>query len=90
MDWTNLVTTTKRPWVATQRLASVGSSTNRVQALWMEQTGQFAETHGPFPTHAKLLQTTTEQIVRDAKSTLPNLKVMHLPGLRHCGTGVGL
>lgn len=78
VDWTNLVTSTNWSWVATNRITSAGLTTNQVQVVWMKQAIQFAGTNGPLPTHAKLLQTMTEQIVRNAKVMFPNLKIMYL------------
>ncbi len=77
VDWTNLLAT-NWTWVVTQRLASVGLTTNQVQVVWMKQAIQFAGTNGPFPTHARLLQDMTEQIIRNAKTMFPNLKIAYL------------
>ena len=77
VDWTNILSA-NWAFVATNRLTSVGLTTNQVQVIWMKQAIQFAGTNGPFPTHAKLLQTMTEQIVRDARVMFPNLKIMYL------------
>lgn len=77
VDWTNLLST-NWTWVSTQRLASVNLTTNQVQVIWMKQAIQFAGTNGPFPAHARLLQSMTEQIVRNAKVMFPNLKIAYL------------
>jgi PKD repeat protein len=77
VDWTNFPSA-NWSWVATNRLASVGLTTNQVQVIWMKQAIQFAGTNGPFPVHAQMLRTMTEQIIRNAKVMFPNLKIMYL------------
>lgn len=77
VNWTNL-TSTNWSWVATNRLAAANLTTNQVQVIWMKQAIRMAGTNGPFPTHARLLQDMTEQIVRNAKVMFPNLKIMYL------------
>jgi hypothetical protein len=76
-DWTNYPSTN---WalVITNRLVAAGLTTNQVQVIWMKQAIQFAGTNGPFPAHAQLLRTMTEQIVRNAKQAFPNLRIMYL------------
>jgi PKD repeat protein len=76
-DWTNLVSSN---WsmVVTSRLVFANLTTNQVQVVWLKQALQFAGTYGAFPAHAQKLREAEEQILRNAKTLFPNLKIAYL------------
>ncbi len=73
--WTNIASTN---WqiVITQRLVQAGVTTNQVQAMWLKQA--IMNESGPLTSHAVLLQGYLEQIVRNAKSLFPSLKMVYV------------